>query len=280
MSLSDKFKLPKPKPVTHVIFDMDGLLIGELIGALAAGSSWPDEDTIHILSSCNGLLIVTCKFTDSELYYTIATNNITERYGKEYTWSIKEKCMGVTSEVVARTVINDLGLPITPEEYISQLDEEYQTVFSKVQMMPGVKRLLDHLKKHNIPMAIATSSKKSSFELKVNKFGPEWLEYFHHVLLAPEEPLVKMSKPAPDTFLVARDKFDPPLPDHSSCLVLEDAPFGALAGCRAGMQVVLVPDPRLNVESWLEKEPELRPCQILKSIDHFKPEDFGLPALI
>lgn len=207
----------------------------------------------------------------------MATNNVTQRYGKEFTWSTKVKCMGATTDVVAKIVINDLDLPLTPEEYIEQLNEEYPKVFSLCQFMPGVERLLQHLKKHNIPMAIATSSKQSSFDLKTEKFGPEWREYFHHILLAPEEPLVKKSKPAPDTFLVCRDKFDLPLPDHNKCLVFEDAPFGALAGCRAGMQVVMVPDPRLDVDLWLNQEPELRPCQVIKSLEDFKPEDFGLP---
>lgn len=207
----------------------------------------------------------------------MATNNVTRKYGKEFTWETKVKCMGATTDVVAKIVIDDLALPLEPEEYLKQVSEEYPKVFPMCQLMPGVEKLLKHLKKHKIPMAIATSSKKSSFELKTSKFGNEWREYFHHILLAPEEPLVKKSKPAPDTFLVCRDKFDPPLPEYEKCLVFEDAPFGALAGCRAGMQVVMVPDSRLDVNSWFIQEPQLRPCQVIYSLENFKPETFGLP---
>ena len=185
--------------------------------------------------------------------------------------------MGTTAKTYSKIVVEDLSLPLTPDEYLALLDEEYPKVFPLVNMLPGVERLLDHLHKSKIPMAIASSSKKVSFEQKTHKFGPQWRNRFHHILLASDEPLVKRSKPAPDTFLVCREQFDPPLPEHEKCLVFEDSVSGALAGCRAGMQVVMVPDARLDVAAYLEKEPELRPCQVIKSLEHFKPEDFGLP---
>ena len=55
-------------------------------------------------------------------------------------------------------------------------------------------------------------------------------------------------------------------------LVFEDAPNGVEAGCAVGMQVVWVPDPRAD-RSQFHGKAQL----ILDSLDHFRPEDFGLP---
>lgn len=185
--------------------------------------------------------------------------------------------MGVTAQSSAQTVIDDLGLPITIQEYFDLLTEEYNKLFPLVDYLPGVERLLKHFQHHKIPMAIASSSKKESFILKTEKLGQKFCNFFEHILLAPEEPTVKKSKPAPDTFLVAKDKFSrKPVP--SECLVFEDSVAGAIAGCRAGMQVVWIPDKRLDTYKFIQEEPDLRPTQILSSMSDFCPEDFGLPS--
>ena len=143
--------------------------------------------------------------------------------------------------------------------------------------MPGVQRLLDHLTAHRVPMAIASSSKLKWFEVKTEKLGQKFRDHFHHILLAPEEPLVKKCKPAPDTFLVCMDRFDDPKPTPADCLVFEDSVSGVIAGVRAGMQVVNIPDERLDISDIMRREPDFRPTLVLKSMLDFRPETFGLP---
>ena len=47
--------------------------------------------------------------------------------------------------------------------------------------------------------------------------------------------MVKIGKPAPDAFLVAKSRFKK-VPDAKQCLVFEDAPNGVEAAIAAGMQ--------------------------------------------
>lgn len=73
--------------------------------------------------------------------------------------------------------------------------------------------MLRHLKEHNIPIALATSSSKENFELKTQKWT-DVFNSFDHKVLGGSDPDVVQGKPAPDIFLVAARRF-PDNPDPS-----------------------------------------------------------------
>ncbi|XP_074603339.1 pseudouridine-5'-phosphatase-like [Brevipalpus obovatus] len=222
----------KFKPVTHVLFDLDGLLL------------------------------------DTETLYSKATNVLAARYGKVYTMKEKVKVMGKTGLDAARSIVELCGLPITAEQYQQEMEPIFQEVFSNVDFMPGARRLIRHLHQHKIPMAIATSSGTKNYEIKTKKY-PEIFKsgkYFHHIVVASGDPEITHGKPHPQTFLVCAKRFDPPV-DPSKALVFEDSVNGVKGAIAAGMQCVQVPDPELLqyesaeptlvIDSLLNFKPEL-----------------------
>ncbi|XP_053979740.1 pseudouridine-5'-phosphatase isoform X1 [Hylaeus anthracinus] len=220
--------------VTHCIFDMDGLLL------------------------------------DTEKLYSDAFNRITNRYGKEFTWEHKAQTMGFKTTAVAEAVVEMLSLPLTVDEFQSEIIKIYEEIFPSANLMPGAERLLTHLKQNNIPFALATSSSKENFELKTQRWT-EVFNLFNHKVLGGSDPDVVHGKPAPDIFLIAAKRF-PDNPNPSKCLVFEDAPNGVKAALSAGMQVVMVPDPQLP-KRYIEN-----PTLVINSLEEFKPEMFGLPS--
>ncbi|XP_038207203.1 pseudouridine-5'-phosphatase-like [Zerene cesonia] len=217
----------------------------------------------HVLFDLDGLLI------DSENFYTQAFTNVCGKYGKAFTWELKKSLLGFQGHECAEKIIKELDLPVTKEDFMKQCQEEYEVLFPNVQLMPGAKKLVEHLKSKGVPIALATSSSEDSVNMKMQNHTA-FLENFHHLTMGSSDPDVKKGKPDPSIFLVCASRF-PEKPKPEECLVFEDAVNGVKAACAANMLVVVVPDPRIEKE--LLKDATL----VLRSLEEFQPELFGLP---
>lgn len=226
-------------------------------------SSLAYKSVTHCIFDMDGLLI------DSETIYEDSVRKICESYNKEYPRDVRIRVMGTTQFDTAEIIINELSLPLTVAEFLKKVENLMGEKLKTVKLMKGAERLIHHLHQHNIQFCLATSSAKESAEMKMSIY-PDLFKLFSHFVMASTDPEVKHGKPAPDIFLIAADRFKD-TPDPNKCLVFEDSPNGVQAGASAGMQVVMVPD------DIIPQEKRAKATIVLKSLENFQPELFGLP---
>lgn len=198
------------RPVTHCIFDMDGLLL----------------DTEHI--------------------YENSVREICGKFGKDYPRDVRMKVMGTQAQKSAEIVISHLSLPLTVPEFLKMQSIIVRKQFGSIDLMDGAEQLLRHLHETNVPFCLATSSGREMAELKISNY-PDLFRLFSHKVMGANDPEVKEGKPAPDIFLIAASRFKDK-PNPSKCLVFEDSPNGVRAGKLAQMQTVMVPDKIVPME--------------------------------
>ncbi|KAI3444159.1 hypothetical protein Pfo_000824 [Paulownia fortunei] len=147
---------PSTKPsITHVIFDMDGLLL------------------------------------DTEKFYTEVQEIILARYNKTFDWSLKAKMMGKKAIEAARVFVEETGISesLSAEDFLVEREEMLRTMFPSSELMPGASRLIRHLHANGIPICVATGSHRRHSELKTQRHG-ELFSLMHHIVLG-DDPEVK-----------------------------------------------------------------------------------------
>ena len=136
------------------------------------------------------------------------------RYGaqEQFTASLKSRTAGKQAFDASKIVIDECNLPLTPDEFIAEVDSVLKPLLQNAQLKPGAERLIHHLTGHNVPVAIATSSRRKTGKIKMAGHS-DLFDLFSHKVFRSDDPEVDKGKPNPDIFLVAAKRFqDSPSP--------------------------------------------------------------------
>ncbi|KAL8541450.1 hypothetical protein ACS0TY_002644 [Phlomoides rotata] len=187
------------------------------------------------------------------------------KYGKEWDGRKVHRIVGKTPYEAAAAIVEDYGLPITTDGLLSEVTPIFSKKWCNIKAQPGANRLINHLKDHGVPMALASNSSKENVEAKIS-FHKGWRESFS-VILGGDE--VTCAKPSPEIYLEAAKRLKV---DNSSCLVIEDSLPGVTAGKAAGMEVVAVPSIPKQSHHFTSAD------EVINSLLDLRPERWGLPA--
>lgn len=155
--------------------------------------------------------------------------------GLTYPEGLDVAARGTSGESMRKVLRRFLGEDCDPDAIIEALHREAEKAFqAPPPKKPGLDELLCWLSQQDIPMAVASSSRRSSILHHLDCWG---LTHYFKALVSGED--VTESKPNPAIFHLAAQKLGTP-PRHT--LVLEDSFNGVRAGAAGGFVTVMVPD--------------------------------------
>ena len=166
----------------------------------------------------------------------------------------------------AKYLVRELALPISAEEYLAERNALLRERFAACDAMPGAEKLVRHLHKHNVPIAVATSSGRDLYDIKTARHK-SWFALFDTIVTG-DDPAIKNGKPAPDIFLLAAARLSAPA---DATIVFEDSPLGIQAATAANLKSIAIPDPNMQKSRYTDAD------LIINSLTEFPLQRYGLP---
>lgn len=187
-----------PTPIRAVVFDLDGLM-----------------------------------FDTEALFHRVAGEMLAAR-GKQMTSEIMQAMIGRRAVDAGQAFKTLAGLDEPVEDLMAEAKARFMAeIDAAVHPTPGLFVLLDRLAARRLPLAVATSSRRSYAERLLGGHG--LLDRFQFLLTAED---VERGKPDPEIYRKAAQRFGVPA---ASVLVLEDSAAGLQAAKGAGAFAVGVP---------------------------------------
>jgi beta-phosphoglucomutase family hydrolase len=161
----------------------------------------------------------------------LAWQRLFSHYNKELTFPEYVPLLGMKSVQIVKDF-----LPVKNDEEVQFALTKKLVFFHEIISENGIYPVpfadvfLKQIKQYNIPLALATSSRKAKMEMVMAKLN--LLSFFDIIVTGGD---VKNGKPAPDIFLKAAEKLSVA---PANCIVFEDAANGVRAAKNAGMKCV------------------------------------------
>ncbi|WP_315055668.1 HAD family phosphatase [Chryseobacterium indoltheticum] len=137
---------------------------------------------------------------------------------------------GASTKRVCETLISEFNLSHTHEDITNIKRTHFKDYFyndADFDLIPGVRKLIEHYYKNNIKLIVASSASMTTINMVFDKFGLE--KYFNGKISGAD---LKESKPHPEIFQLAAKMANEPI---KNCMVIEDSTNGILAAHRANI---------------------------------------------
>jgi HAD superfamily hydrolase (TIGR01509 family) len=182
-----------------------------------------------VLWDMDGLLV------DTEPVWTVAEEELAARLGGTWSDELKARIVGTRLELAVPTILGWYGVEptdvVVADTSCWLLERMVELFAERITVLPGVPELLDELARHEVPVALVSSS----YRVLVDAVLAHGIGHFA-VTVAGDE--VRQGKPHPEPYETACRALGV---DPRRCVVLEDSPAGIASGHAAGCAVVAVP---------------------------------------
>lgn len=157
------------------------------------------------------------------------------RYGLTVPDDLQKAIEGMSFCETAEYFSKRFPIPATPEEMMDIWNQMAMDAYANtVPMKPGALEFLAYLKTKGIRMGIVTSNSPELLNACLQ--GKGIAHYFDTFVDGKQ---ITKGKPAPDGYLLGAERIGV-APEN--CLVVEDIPFGIMAGNQAGMTTWAIED--------------------------------------
>jgi len=147
--------------------------------------------------------------------------------------AVKKEMYGKNEELLVRVFGEGRFSPAQMAEISMEKEKRYQQVYlPHLQLIAGLPQFLENARQQGIPMAIGSAAINFNIDFVLDNLH---IRHYFKAIVSAES--VQLSKPHPETYLMAARLLDVP---PSSCIVFEDAPKGVEAAANAGMQSVVL----------------------------------------
>jgi beta-phosphoglucomutase len=182
-------------------------------------------EKIGFIFDLDGVIVDTAK------YHYLAWHKLAKELGFEFTKEQNELFKGVSRKRCLEILLDIGNITATQEQFDTWMVEknvDYLAYIEKMdvsEILPDVPRVLEYLKKKNVPIALGSASKNARPILE----KVDLLPYFDSIV---DGNSVTKAKPDPEVFLIAASNLGV---TAGSCVVFEDAVAGIQAANAANM---------------------------------------------
>ncbi|SHJ29418.1 beta-phosphoglucomutase [Arenibacter nanhaiticus] len=183
------------------------------------------------MAQCGFIFDLDGVIVDTAKYHYLAWKKLANELGFEFTQEQNEMFKGVSRKRCLEILLQIGGITASEEQFNTWMVEKntdylaYIAHMDATEILPEVPKVLEYLKKMNIPLALGSASKNAVPILEKVHLK----EYFDIIIDGNQ---VTKAKPDPEVFLKAAKQLGL-APQH--CVVFEDAVAGIQAANTAGM---------------------------------------------